>query len=101
MKTLEKNVSVKEAAKRLGIGEQHVRMALQQKTLPIGAATKLSDKRWAYHISPALLEEYVSGRTYLLKELIEQNKILIEQNKMLLHPSVEIQVDQMVLDSFK
>ena len=98
MKTLEKNVSVKEAAKRLGIGEQHVRMALQQKTLPIGSATKLSDKRWAYHISPALLEDYVSGKTYLLKELIKQNKILIQQNKMLLHPSIEIKVDQMMSD---
>lgn len=98
MKTLEKNVSVKEAAKRLGIGEQHVRMALQQKTLPIGAATKLSDKRWVYHISPALLEDYVSGKTYLLKELIKQNKILIQQNKMLLHPSIEIKVDQMMSD---
>ena len=101
MKTLKKNVSVKEAAKRLGIGETHVRMGLQQRTLPIGAATKISNKRWVYHISPALLEEYVSGRTYLLKELIKQNKILIEQNKMLLHPSVEIQVDEMMLDCFK
>ncbi len=98
MKTLEKNVSVKEAAKRLGIGEQHVRMALQQKTLPIGAATKLSDKRWAYHISPALLEEYVSGRTYLLKELIEQNKTIIRQNEMLLHSSIELEVDDTYLN---
>lgn len=98
MKTLEKNVSVKEAAKRLGIGEQHVRMALQQKTLPIGAATKLSDKRWVYHISPALLEEYVSGRTYLLKELIEQNKTIIRQNEMLLHSSIELEVDDTYLN---
>lgn len=78
MKTLEKNISVKEAAKRLGIGETHVRIALQQKTLPIGSATKLSDKRWAYHISPGLLKEYISGKI-ALKNYFKQNEKILKE----------------------
>ncbi len=53
-----KNISVKEAAEILGVSQQFVRIGLQQGTLPIGTAVKMSS-RWTYHISPKLLEEYV------------------------------------------
>lgn len=78
METLKKNVSVKEAAKKLGIGETHVRMGLQQRTLPIGSATKISNKRWVYHISAGLLEEYITGRI-ALREYFNQNKEILKE----------------------
>lgn len=53
-----KNISVKEAAEILGVSQQFVRIGLQQGTLPIGTAVKMSS-RWTYHISPKLLKEYV------------------------------------------
>lgn len=56
------NVSVKEAAKILGVSQQFVRIGLQQKVLPIGTAVQMSSK-WTYHISPKLLNEYVGGDT--------------------------------------
>lgn len=59
---MSKNISVSEAAKKLGKSEQFIRIGLQQKILPIGVAVKMSSK-WTYHISPKLLEEYVGGET--------------------------------------
>lgn len=73
-----KNVPVEVAAEILGIGQQHVRVALQQKTLPIGSATKLSEKRWCYHISPGLLKEYVLG-SIGLREYFEKNKEILKE----------------------
>lgn len=70
-----KNVPVKVAAELLGVGQQHIRIGLQQKTLPIGCATKISE-RWCYHISPGLLREYVLGSTGL-REYLENNKELL------------------------
>jgi len=54
---MQRRVSVKEAAEILGVSQQFVRIGLQQGTLPIGTAVKMSS-RWTYHISPKLLEEY-------------------------------------------
>ena len=54
------NISVKEAAERLGKSQQFVRVGLQQNALPIGTAVKMSD-RWTYHVSPKLLNEYLGG----------------------------------------
>jgi len=55
---MERNISVKEAAKILGKSEQFVRIGLQRGLLPIGTAVKMSSV-WTYHISPKLLSEYV------------------------------------------
>lgn len=52
------NVTVKEAASRLGKSEQFVRIGLQRGLLPFGVAVKMSSK-WTYHISPKKLEEYI------------------------------------------
>ncbi len=54
------NVSIKEAAARLGKSQQFVRVGLQQEILPIGVAVKMSS-RWTYHVSKKKLEEYVGG----------------------------------------
>ncbi|MCC8015637.1 MAG: helix-turn-helix domain-containing protein [Eubacterium sp.] len=60
----EKNVSVKEAAILLGVGQQHVKLALQQGTAPYGYAVKCrktsedTGDRYVYHISPKKLMEY-------------------------------------------
>lgn len=57
MKNL-KNIPVQVVAEILGVSPQFVRIGLQQKTLPIGSAVKLSSK-WSYHISYELLKNYV------------------------------------------
>lgn len=54
-------VKVKEAAERLGVSEQFIRIGLQRKLLPIGTAIKLSS-RWTYHISPELLDKYAGEK---------------------------------------
>lgn len=53
------NVTVTEAAKTLGKSAQFVRVALQQKILPIGVAVQLTPGRWNYHISRHLLNQYI------------------------------------------
>ena len=60
-----KNIPVQVVAEMLGVSPQFVRIGLQQKTLPIGSAVKLSSK-WTYHISYELLKNYV-GEEQLLK----------------------------------
>ena len=60
-----KNIPVQVVAEMLGVSPQFVRIGLQQKTLPIGSAVKLSSK-WTYHISYELLKNYV-GEEKLLK----------------------------------
>ncbi len=52
-----RNVSVAEAARRLGKPEQFVRVALQKERAPFGFAVKVS--KWTYHISPKKLDEYI------------------------------------------
>jgi transcriptional regulator with XRE-family HTH domain len=53
-----KNVSVDEAAKRLGKSRDFIRVGLQKGILPFGVAVQLSSK-YSYHISPKLLDEYI------------------------------------------
>ena len=72
-----RNVPVSKAAELLGISQQHVRVGLQQETLPIGTATKISS-RWCYHISPGLLKEYISGSREL-KNYFEKNKEILKE----------------------
>ena len=57
-KIIFRNVSVAEAAKRLGVCQQAVRVALQQGTAPYGYAWKVKSK-WSYHISPKKLDDYI------------------------------------------
>ena len=52
-------VTVKQAAKLLGVSEQFIRIGLQQGVLPIGVAVKMSE-RWTYHISLKRLNEYIN-----------------------------------------
>jgi transcriptional regulator with XRE-family HTH domain len=52
-----RNISVAEAARRLGKSEQFIRVGLQNQRLPFGTAVFV--KRWSYHISPKLLDEYI------------------------------------------
>lgn len=56
-----KNISVKQAAKLLGVSQQFVRIGLQRGILPFGSAVKLST-RWTYYVSLARLYEYAGIR---------------------------------------
>lgn len=57
---VQKNISVAECAKRIGKSEQFVRVALQTGVAPFGFAVK-NKSVFSYHISPKLLDEYVSA----------------------------------------
>ncbi len=50
-------ITTDEAAKIIGKPVQWVRIGLRTGRLNIGTAVKM--KRWTYHISPKLLEEYI------------------------------------------
>lgn len=54
-------VTVKEAAKLMGVSEQFIRIGLQRGELPIGSCVKMSSK-WTYHISRSRLNAYLEGR---------------------------------------
>jgi transcriptional regulator with XRE-family HTH domain len=53
------NVSIKEAARRLGKSEQFVRVALQRGVAPFGFAVRSDKGKYSYHISPKKLDEYM------------------------------------------
>lgn len=53
-----RNVSVSDAAKIIGKGEEFVRSGLRMGTAPFGFAVR-NKTRWSYHISPKKLNEYV------------------------------------------
>lgn len=55
---------VSEAAERLGMNTQTLRLALQQKLFPFGVAVKTSENRWTYYINPTRLEKYLKGIDY-------------------------------------
>lgn len=52
---------VSEAAKKLGMNTQLLRLSLQQGLLPIGIATKTSENRYTYTIFEDRLERYLRG----------------------------------------
>lgn len=54
-------LSVKEAAERMGVSQQFIRLGLQREQLPFGVAIKLSSK-WTYYINPARFDEYMRIR---------------------------------------
>lgn len=53
-------ITVKDAAKLLGVSPQFVRISMQKGTMHIGTATQINKnkKRYTYHISPKLFREY-------------------------------------------
>lgn len=53
-------VTVKQAAERLGVSQQFIRIGLQRGILDFGFAVKMSD-RYTYHISNKKLNEYTGN----------------------------------------
>jgi DNA-binding transcriptional MerR regulator len=53
---------VEEAAKRVGMNTQTLRLSLQQGLLPFGIAVKTSEKRYTYKIFEDRLEKYLEGK---------------------------------------
>lgn len=56
-----------EAAKRLGMSTQTLRLALQQNLFPFGVAVKTSKNRYTYAIFETRLEKYLEGLDYETK----------------------------------
>lgn len=54
-------LSVIEAAERMGVSDQFLRIALQQEKFPFGTAIKLSEYRWTYYINSAAFEKFMNG----------------------------------------
>lgn len=55
---------VSEAAKRLNMNPQTLRLGLQQRLFPFGEAIKTSKNRYTYHINEKALEMYLKGYVY-------------------------------------
>lgn len=53
---------VSEAAKKLGMNVQTLRLALQQGLFDFGTAVKTSEKRFTYYICEKRLERYLNGQ---------------------------------------
>ena len=55
---------VEEAAKKLEMNPQTLRLALQQGLFPFGVAIKTSENRYTYKIFAKRLEQYLEGASY-------------------------------------
>ena len=55
---------VSEAAKKLDMNPQTLRLALQQGLFPFGVAVKTSENRYTYKIFTKRLEKYLEGSDY-------------------------------------
>jgi hypothetical protein len=55
-------VLVSEAAKKLGMNTQTLRLALQQGLFPFGVAIQTSEYRYTYYINETRLEKYIAGK---------------------------------------
>ena len=53
---------VSDAAKKLGLNTQTLRLALQQGRFPFGEAIQTSEKRYVYYINEKRLDLYLEGR---------------------------------------
>lgn len=53
-----RSIPIQIVAEIIGKSQQFVRIGLQQKTLPIGSAVKMSTE-WSYHVSYELLKNYI------------------------------------------
>jgi hypothetical protein len=58
---MQQRITVSQAADLLNVSPQFIRVGLQNGTLPIGSAVKMSS-RWTYHISEHLLEQYTGTK---------------------------------------
>ena len=56
-------VSVKDAARLMGVSPQFIRIGLQTKRLPFGVAVKMSS-RWTYYINRKEFFDYIKGGNY-------------------------------------
>lgn len=52
-------MKIVDVARKLGKSPDFVRMGLQLGRLPFGTAVKVSEKRWSYHVSEKLLNDYL------------------------------------------
>ena len=52
---------VSEAAKKLGMNTQTLRLALRQGLFDFGVAVKTSENRYTYYINPKRLEAYLKS----------------------------------------
>ena len=52
---------VTEAAKKMGINPQTLRLGLQQRLFPFVEAIKTSENRYTYYINRNRLEQYLDG----------------------------------------
>lgn len=55
---------VDEAAKKLNMNTQTLRLALQQGLFPFGCAVRTSKNRYTYYVNPTRLEKYLGGEDY-------------------------------------
>lgn len=55
---------VDEAAKKLGMSTQTLRLALQQRLFDFGEAVKTSSNRYTYYINTRRLQLYLEGAEY-------------------------------------
>ena len=55
---------VSEAADKLGMNTQTLRLALQQRLFPFGVAVKTSENRYTYYINKQRLERYLEGHEF-------------------------------------
>jgi hypothetical protein len=53
---------VSEAARRLGMSVQTLRLALQQEKFPFGVAVRTSPNRFTYYINEKQLNTYLEGK---------------------------------------
>ena len=54
-------ISVDEAARRMGVTPQFLRMALRANRLPFGTAIQMPGGRWSYYINATRFERYLTG----------------------------------------
>lgn len=63
----EDRINIRDAARKLGVSDNFVRMGLQQGRLPFGIAVNTTPKtptsrgRWVYYINKKALDKYIKG----------------------------------------
>ncbi len=66
-----KRITPAQAAKVMGCSPQFVRLAMQERILPIGTAVKMSSV-WTYNISPGQLAERQKITVKELEKILEE-----------------------------
>jgi len=64
----EARVSVTEAAARMGVNPQFLRMGLRAGKFPFGTAVQMPGGRWSYHINAGRFRRYMAGEDMRLHE---------------------------------